>query len=69
MKIQSFSRDFVPILTHLIATNDFEFSVADKPIADSLMNGEGKEILHYVEYFATYPGGSTANRWWTRLHW
>ncbi|TAN18499.1 MAG: hypothetical protein EPN37_05100 [Chitinophagaceae bacterium] len=39
-----------------VATNDFEFSVADQAIADSLMNSEGKEVvLHYVEYFGRLP--------------
>jgi hypothetical protein len=39
-----------------VATNEFEFSVADKAIADSLMNCEGKEVvLHYNEYFGRLP--------------
>lgn len=39
-----------------VATNDFEFSVADQAIADSLMNCEGKEVvLHYVEYIGRLP--------------
>lgn len=39
-----------------VATNDFDFSVADKVVADSLMMCEGKEVvLHYQEYFSTIP--------------
>lgn len=39
-----------------VATNDFDFSVADKALADSLMRCEGKEVvLHYHEYFGTIP--------------
>lgn len=39
-----------------VATNDFEFSVADKAVADSLMGSEGKEVvLHYQEYFGRLP--------------
>lgn len=39
-----------------VATNDFQFSVADKAVADSLMGSEGKEVvLHYQEYFGRLP--------------
>lgn len=39
-----------------VATNDFEFSVADQTIADSLMDCSGKEVvLHYVEYNGSIP--------------
>lgn len=39
-----------------VATNDFDFSVDNKQIADSLMMCEGKEVvLHYHEYFGTIP--------------
>jgi hypothetical protein len=39
-----------------VATNDFDFSVSDKQVADSLMGCEGKEVvLHYHEYFGRIP--------------
>lgn len=37
-------------------SNQFEFSVADKSIADELMLASGKNVqLHYKEYFAAIP--------------
>ena len=39
-----------------IQSNDFDFSVTDKRIADSLMSNSGKEFnLHYKEYLGTLP--------------
>ena len=39
-----------------IQSNDFDFSVIDKRIADSLMSNSGKEFnLHYKEYLGTLP--------------
>ena len=37
-------------------SNQFEFSVADKQIAEQLMLASGKNVqLHYKEYFAAIP--------------
>lgn len=37
-------------------SNQFEFSVADKALAEELMQASGKNVqLHYKEYFATIP--------------
>lgn len=37
-------------------SNQFEFSVADKQIAEELMLASGKNVqLHYKEYFAAIP--------------
>lgn len=37
-------------------SNQFEFSVADKKIAEELMLASGKNVqLHYKEYFAAIP--------------
>ena len=37
-------------------SNQFEFSVADKAVAEKLMLSSGKNVeLHYKEYFATIP--------------
>lgn len=37
-------------------SNQFEFSVADKAVADKLMLSSGKNVeLHYKEYFAAIP--------------
>lgn len=37
-------------------SNQFDFSVADKKIADKLMLASGKNVeLHYKEYFAAIP--------------
>ena len=37
-------------------SNQFEFSVADKTVAEKLMLSSGKNVeLHYKEYFATIP--------------
>lgn len=37
-------------------SNQFEFSVADKKIAEELMQASGKNVqLHYKEYFGTIP--------------
>ena len=37
-------------------SNQFEFSVADKSVADKLMLSSGKNVeLHYKEYFAAIP--------------
>lgn len=39
-----------------IASNEFEFSVSDKAIADSLMRMGGSVVeLHYKEYFGALP--------------
>ena len=39
-----------------IASNEFEFSVADKAIADTLMRMGGSVVeLHYKEYFGALP--------------
>lgn len=39
-----------------IASNEFEFSVADKGVADSLMRMGGSIVeLHYKEYFGALP--------------
>jgi hypothetical protein len=39
-----------------IQSNDFDFSVTDRKIADSLMANSGKEFnLHYKEYLGTLP--------------
>ncbi len=39
-----------------IASNEFEFSVADKSIADTLMRMGGSVVeLHYKEYFGALP--------------
>lgn len=37
-------------------SNQFEFSVADKKVAEKLMLASGRNVeLHYKEYFATLP--------------
>ena len=37
-------------------SNQFEFSVADKALAEELMQASSKNVqLHYKEYFATIP--------------
>ena len=37
-------------------SNQFDFSVADKKVADQLMLASGKNVeLHYKEYFAAIP--------------
>ncbi len=37
-------------------SNQFEFSVADKALAEELMQASGKNVqLHYKEYFAAVP--------------
>ena len=37
-------------------SNQFEFAVADKKVAEKLMLSSGKNVeLHYKEYFATIP--------------
>ena len=37
-------------------SNQFEFSVADKKLAEELMQASGKNVqLHYKEYFGTIP--------------
>lgn len=39
-----------------LTSNVFEFSVADKAVADSLMKAGGKEVqLHYKEYLGAIP--------------
>lgn len=39
-----------------IQSNEFEFSVADKKVAEKLMLAGGKEVeLHYKEYLGTIP--------------
>ena len=39
-----------------IQSNEFNFSIADRQIADSLMNAGGQIVeLHYVEYFGALP--------------
>ncbi len=39
-----------------LGSNTFEFSVADKAVADSLMMAGGKEVqLHYKEYLGAIP--------------
>jgi hypothetical protein len=39
-----------------ISSNEFEFSVADKAVADSLMRMGGNVVeLHYTEYFGRLP--------------
>ena len=39
-----------------IQSNEFNFSIADKAIADSLMHAGGELVeLHYVEYFGALP--------------
>lgn len=39
-----------------IASNEFEFSVEDKAVADSLMRCSGKHLeLHYKEYMGSLP--------------
>jgi len=39
-----------------IQSNEFEFSIADSKIADSLMHSGGQIVdLHYTEYFGTLP--------------
>lgn len=39
-----------------IQSNEFEFSVVNKEIAETLMNNSGKEFeLHYKEYFGSLP--------------
>ncbi len=39
-----------------IQSNEFNFSIADKKIADSLMRAGGQMVeLHYVEYFGSLP--------------
>jgi len=40
----------------IVQSNQFEFSIADKAIADSLMLCGGREVeLHYKEYIASVP--------------
>ena len=42
--------------TNSIQSNEFNFSVTDKAIADSLMRCSGKAVeLHYKEYLGTLP--------------
>ena len=42
--------------TGTIMTNEFQFTVVDKTVADSLMRCSGKEVeLHYKEYLGTLP--------------
>ena len=42
--------------TNSIQSNEFNFSVTDKAIADSLMRCSGKSVeLHYKEYLGTLP--------------
>lgn len=37
-------------------SNQFEFSIADKALAEELMKASGKNVqLHYKEYFAAIP--------------
>jgi len=39
-----------------IQSNEFEFSIEDKKVADELMRAGGKTVeLHYKEYFAAIP--------------
>lgn len=39
-----------------IQSNEFEFSIADPKLADSLMHAGGQIVdLHYKEYFGTLP--------------
>lgn len=39
-----------------IQSNEFEFSISDSKIADSLMHAGGQVVeLHYKEYFGTLP--------------
>ncbi|MDR3252651.1 MAG: hypothetical protein LBT35_03700 [Tannerella sp.] len=39
-----------------IQSNEFEFSVSGKEIAEKLMHAGGKTVeLHYIEYFASVP--------------
>lgn len=39
-----------------IQSNEFEFSIVDKNIAETLMNNSGKEFeLHYKEFFGALP--------------
>lgn len=39
-----------------IQSNEFNFSVKDKAVADSLMRCSGKEVeIHYKEYLGTLP--------------
>lgn len=42
--------------TNTLQSNEFNFSVTDKAIADSLMRCGGKQVeLHYKEYFGKLP--------------
>ena len=42
--------------TNSIQSNEFNFSVVDKAVADSLMRCSGKTVeLHYKEYLGTLP--------------
>lgn len=42
--------------TNSIQSNEFNFSVVDKDVADSLMRCSGKTVeLHYKEYLGTLP--------------
>lgn len=42
--------------TNTLQSNEFNFSVTDKAIADSLMRCGGKQVeLHYKEYFGRLP--------------
>ena len=39
-----------------VQSYEFEFSIADKEVADSLMRCSGREVeLHYKEYFGAVP--------------
>ncbi len=43
-------------LTGGVQSNEFEFSIKDKELAQKLMNLTGKEVkLHYKEYFGALP--------------
>ena len=45
-----------------IQSYEFEFSIENKKIADSLMNNSGKEVeLHYKEYLGPFHGAVTVN--------
>jgi hypothetical protein len=42
--------------TGTIMTSEFQFTVVDKTVADSLMRCSGKDVeLHYKEYLGTLP--------------
>ncbi len=39
-----------------VQSNEFEFSVTDKRVADQLLNSSGREVeLHYKRYFGSLP--------------